>query len=316
MGASISILFFLSMLGLLGISLILGIIILLISIIKRRKNKINKILTTIGCLLLFFPLIIILLNLGIIRNNIANKKSYDSMIEKWENTRIHYRKASQDVVNYLLKSIENNDIETLSNMFSVETQDASNFESEIESFLKNVPNNLNEYSYEKILESPTISYNYGDVTVELDGYYIFTKDNSTIYLYFSGFSESDKDKNKLGLKKIYLQSDKAKILEIEAKNDFEYENNFLGVKDDEYYSIVFYPELKKNSELIIKDHENIICHIDVNEEFNVKNIDNYPYRFVDYNINPTQEELIKAFESSDNVNDIISLFRNPNTSNK
>ena len=140
----------------LGLLILIGAIICLVSIIKakKQKKKINKISTLIGGALIILPLVFIT-SIYDWKNEISqddNTSDYNNLVEKWSNSYTSWNTANDDVIQYLLNGIESRDVEVISNMFSEETRNKSNFQSEVNEFLENVPENFNEYTYNKRIE--------------------------------------------------------------------------------------------------------------------------------------------------------------------
>ncbi len=298
----------------LGLLILTGAIIFLVSIIKakKQKKKINKISTLIGCVLIILPLVFIT-SIYDWKNEISqddNTSDYNNLGEKWSNSYTSKNTANDDVIQYLLKGIESRDVEIISNMFSEETRNKSNFQSEVNEFLENVPEDFNEYTYKEITSSRSGSYSKGTSTKELDSNYIFQKDNKVIYLSYSGYIENDSEKSKIGLEKLYLQSAEAKILEREEENDIQSKYLFMMPDGSEYRERT---TTNNQEKYVIKDNQILVCYIDVDEEFEFKIIKNYyPYRFNSYDRSITKDELINAYEQSRKVEDIVSLLGDPN----
>lgn len=298
----------------LGLLILIGTIICLVSIIKakKQKKKINKISTLIGGVLIILPLVFIT-SIYDWKNEISqddNTSDYNNLVEKWSNSYTSWNTANDDVIQYLLNGIESRDIEIISNMFSEETRNKSNFQSEVNEFLENVPENFNEYTYKAISSSQPGSYSKGTSTRELNSSYIFQKDNKVIYLSYSGYIENDSEKSKIGLEKLYLQSAEAKILEREEENDIQSKYLFMMPDGSDYRERTTTDNQEK---YVIKDNQILVCYIDVDEEFEFKIIkNNYPYRFNSYDRSITKDELINAYEQSRKVEDIVSLLGDPN----
>ena len=298
----------------LGLLILTGAIIFLVSIIKakKQKKKINKISTLIGCVLIILPLVFIT-SIYDWKNEISqddNTSDYNNLVEKWSNSYTSWNTANDDVIQYLLNGIESRDVEIISNMFSEETRNKSNFQSEVNEFLENVPENFNEYTYKAISSSQPGSYSKGTSTRELNSSYIFQKDNKVIYLSYSGYIENDSEKSKIGLEKLYLQSAEAKILEREEENDIQSKYLFMMPDGSDYRERTTTDNQEK---YVIKDNQILVCYIDVDEEFEFKIIKNYyPYRFNSYDRSITKDELINAYEQSRKVEDIVSLLGDPN----
>ena len=298
----------------LGLLILIGAIICLVSIIKakKQKKKINKISTLIGCVLIILPLVFIP-SIYDWKNEISqddNTSDYNNLVEKWSNSYTSWNTANDDVIQYLLNGIESRDVEVISNMFSEETRNKSNFQSEVNEFLENVPENFNEYTYKAISSSQPGSYSKGTSTRELNSSYIFQKDNKVIYLSYSGYIENDSEKSKIGLEKLYLQSAEAKILEREEENDIQSKYLFMMPDGSDYRERTTTDNQEK---YVIKDNQILVCYIDVDEEFEFKIIKNYyPYRFNSYDRSITKDELINAYEQSRKVEDIVSLLGDPN----
>lgn len=298
----------------LGLLILTGAIIFLVSIIKakKQKKKINKISTLIGCVLIILPLVFIT-SIYDWKNEISqddNTSDYNNLGEKWSNSYTSKNTANDDVIQYLLKGIESRDVEIISNMFSEETRNKSNFQSEVNEFLENVPEDFNEYTYKEITSSRSGSYSKGTSTKELDSNYIFQKDNKVIYLSYSGYIENDSERSKIGLEKLYLQSAEAKILEREEENDIQSKYLFMMPDGSEYRERT---TTNNQEKYVIKDNQILVCYIDVDEEFEFKIIKNYyPYRFNSYDRSITKDELINAYEQSRKVEDIVSLLGDPN----
>ena len=298
----------------LGLLILIGTIICLVSIIKakKQKKKINKISTLIGGVLIILPLVFIT-SIYDWKNEISqddNTSDYNNLVEKWSNSYTSWNTANDDVIQYLLNGIESRDIEIISNMFSEETRNKSNFQSEVNEFLENVPENFNEYTYKAISSSQPRSYSKGTSTRELNSSYIFQKDNKVIYLSYSGYIENDSEKSKIGLEKLYLQSAEAKILEREEENDIQSKYLFMMPDGSDYRERTTTDNQEK---YVIKDNQILVCYIDVDEEFEFKIIENnYPYRFNSYDRSITKDELINAYEQSRKVEDIVSLLGDPN----
>ena len=298
----------------LGLLILIGTIICLVSIIKakKQKKKINKISTLIGGALILLPLVFIT-SIYDWKNEISqddNTSDYNNLVEKWSNSYTSGNTANDDVIQYLLNGIESRDVEIISNMFSEETRNKSNFQSEVNEFLENVPENFNEYTYKAISSSQPRSYSKGTSTRELNSSYIFQKDNKVIYLSYSGYIENDSEKSKIGLEKLYLQSAEAKILEREEENDIQSKYLFMMPDGSDYRERTTTDNQEK---YVIKDNQILVCYIDVDEEFEFKIIKNYyPYRFNSYDRSITKDELINAYEQSRKVEDIVSLLGDPN----
>lgn len=298
----------------LGLLILIGTIICLVSIIKakKQKKKINKISTLIGGALIILPLVFIT-SIYDWKNEISqddNTSDYNNLVEKWSNSYTSWNTANDDVIQYLLNGIESRDVEIISNMFSEETRNKSNFQSEVNEFLENVPENFNEYTYKAISSSQPRSYSKGTSTRELNSSYIFQKDNKVIYLSYSGYIENDSEKSKIGLEKLYLQSAEAKILEREEENDIQSKYLFMMPDGSDYRERTTTDNQEK---YVIKDNQILVCYIDVDEEFEFKIIkNNYPYRFNSYDRSITKDELINAYEQSRKVEDIVSLLGDPN----
>ena len=298
----------------LGLLILIGAIIFLVSIIKakKQKKKINKISALIGCDLIILPLVFIT-SIYDWKNEISQDDStsdYNNLVEKWSNSYTSWNTANDDVIQYLLNGIESRDVEIISNMFSEETRNKSNFQSEVNEFLENVPENFNEYTYKAISSSQPRSYSKGTSTRELNSSYIFQKDNKVIYLSYSGYIENDSEKSKIGLEKLYLQSAEAKILEREEENDIQSKYLFMMPDGSDYRERTTTDNQEK---YVIKDNQILVCYIDVDEEFEFKIIkNNYPYRFNSYDRSITKDELINAYEQSRKVEDIVSLLGDPN----
>lgn len=298
----------------LGLLILIGAIIFLVSIIKakKQKKKINKISALIGCVLIILPLVFIT-SIYDWKNEISQDDStsdYNNLVEKWSNSYTSWNTANDDVIQYLLNGIESRDVEIISNMFSEETRNKSNFQSEVNEFLENVPENFNEYTYKAISSSQPGSYSKGTSTRELNSSYIFQKDNKVIYLSYSGYIENDSEKSKIGLEKLYLQSAEAKILEREEENDIQSKYLFMMPDGSEYRERT---TTNNQEKYVIKDNQILVCYIDVDEEFEFKIItNNYPYRFNSYDRSITKDELINAYEQSRKVEDIVSLLGDPN----
>lgn len=298
----------------LGLLILIGTIICLVSIIKakKQKKKINKISTLIGGALIILPLVFIT-SIYDWKNEISqddNTSDYNNLVEKWSNSYTSGNTANDDVIQYLLNGIESRDVEIISNMFSEETRNKSNFQSEVNEFLENVPENFNEYTYKAISSSQPRSYSKGTSTRELNSSYIFQKDNKVIYLSYSGYIENDSEKSKIGLEKLYLQSAEAKILEREEENDIQSKYLFMMPDGSDYRERTTTDNQEK---YVIKDNQILVCYIDVDEEFEFKIIkNNYPYRFNSYDRSITKDELINAYEQSRKVEDIVSLLGDPN----
>ena len=298
----------------LGLLILIGTIICLVSIIKakKQKKKINKISTLIGCVLIILPLVFIP-SIYDWKNEISqddNTSDYNNLVEKWSNSYTSWNTANDDVIQYLLNGIESRDVEIISNMFSEETRNKSNFQSEVNEFLENVPENFNEYTYKAISSSQPGSYSKGTSTRELNSSYIFQKDNKVIYLSYSGYIENDSEKSKIGLEKLYLQSAEAKILEREEENDIQSKYLFMMPDGSDYRERTTTDNQEK---YVIKDNQILVCYIDVDEEFEFKIIkNNYPYRFNSYDRSITKDELINAYKQSRKVEDIVSLLGDPN----
>lgn len=298
----------------LGLLILIGTIICLVSIIKakKQKKKINKISTLIGGVLIILPLVFIT-SIYDWENEISqddNTSDYNNLVEKWSNSYTSWNTANDDVIQYLLNGIESRDVEVISNMFSEETRNKSNFQSEVNEFLENVPENFNEYTYKAISSSQPGSYSKGTSTRELNSSYIFQKDNKVIYLSYSGYIENDSEKSKIGLEKLYLQSAEAKILEREEENDIQSKYLFMMPDGSDYRERTTTDNQEK---YVIKDNQILVCYIDVDEEFEFKIIkNNYPYRFNSYDRSITKDELINAYKQSRKVEDIVSLLGDPN----
>ncbi len=298
----------------LGLLILIGTIICLVSIIKakKQKKKINKISTLIGGVLIILPLVFIT-SIYDWENEISqddNTSDYNNLVEKWSNSYTSWNTANDDVIQYLLNGIESRDVEIISNMFSEETRNKSNFQSEVNEFLENVPENFNEYTYKAISSSQPGSYSKGTSTRELNSSYIFQKDNKVIYLSYSGYIENDSEKSKIGLEKLYLQSAEAKILEREEENDIQSKYLFMMPDGSDYRERTTTDNQEK---YVIKDNQILVCYIDVDEEFEFKIIkNNYPYRFNSYDRSITKDELINAYKQSRKVEDIVSLLGDPN----
>lgn len=298
----------------LGLLILIGTIICLVSIIKakKQKKKINKISTLIGGALIILPLVFIT-SIYDWENEISqddNTSDYNNLVEKWSNSYTSWNTANDDVIQYLLNGIESRDVEIISNMFSEETRNKSNFQSEVNEFLENVPENFNEYTYKAISSSQPGSYSKGTSTRELNSSYIFQKDNKVIYLSYSGYIENDSEKSKIGLEKLYLQSAEAKILEREEENDIQSKYLFMMPDGSDYRERTTTDNQEK---YVIKDNQILVCYIDVDEEFEFKIIkNNYPYRFNSYDRSITKDELINAYKQSRKVEDIVSLLGDPN----
>ena len=298
----------------LGLLILIGTIICLVSIIKakKQKKKINKISTLIGGVLIILPLVFIT-SIYDWENEISqddNTSDYNNLVEKWSNSYTSWNTANDDVIQYLLNGIESRDVEIISNMFSEETRNKSNFQSEVNEFLENVPENFNEYTYKAISSSQPGSYSKGTSTRELNSSYIFQKDNKVIYLSYSGYIENDSEKSKIGLEKLYLQSAEAKILEREEENDIQSKYLFMMPDGSDYRERTTTDNQEK---YVIKDNQILVCYIDVDEEFEFKIIKNYyPYRFNSYDRSITKDELINAYKQSRKVEDIVSLLGDPN----
>ncbi len=298
----------------LGLLILIGTIICLVSIIKakKQKKKINKISTLIGGVLIILPLVFIT-SIYDWENEISqddNTSDYNNLVEKWSNSYTSWNTANDDVIQYLLNGIESRDVEIISNMFSEETRNKSNFQSEVNEFLENVPENFNEYTYKEISSSQPGSYSKGTSTRELNSSYIFQKDNKVIYLSYSGYIENDSEKSKIGLEKLYLQSAEAKILEREEENDIQSKYLFMMPDGSDYRERTTTDNQEK---YVIKDNQILVCYIDLDEEFEFKIIkNNYPYRFNSYDRSITKDELINAYKQSRKVEDIVSLLGDPN----
>lgn len=123
--------------------LLISIIISSVKIFKLKKNKgmINK-----SRVIIIFVLIIFLI-ISILWTFVDLDIDSDSMVEKWNNKRSHSNIANKDVITYLFDGVKNNDVQKISNMFSEETRNKSNFQNELTLFFENVPKDIYEYSY-------------------------------------------------------------------------------------------------------------------------------------------------------------------------
>lgn len=286
--------------------LLISIIISSVKIFKLKKNKgmINK-----SRVIIIFVLIIFLI-ISILWTFVDLDIDSDSMVEKWNNKRSHSNIANKDVITYLFDGVKNNDVQKISNMFSEETRNKSNFQNELTLFFENVPKDIYEYSYKNIGTYNPKKYDFTKITENLSSTYILQKEDKIIYLYFSGYTVNDEGESKIGLEKLYLQSAQAKILENEELDDANLENRFIGILDKS--NSFRYPK-NYESEYVIDDEKIIDCIIAVDENFELKIIKNQPYRYNYYERNISKDELINSFKQSNKTEDLIKLLGNPNS---
>lgn len=274
---------------------LIGIVFILISFLIRKNDgtqmdekreklkKSGKTLLKIPTVAIFLLVFVVLGN--IIINHIKGL-GYNNLADKWKHQRVTDTMAQNDVIKMFIRAADNGDKDAVILMFSEDIRDNVGFEKQVEEFLLEYPGGFYGLEFDMQGGHSSEDNDYGKKIAYFSCNYEVKKEGQMFYVSFGGCHQNSYDETEVGLEYFCIRSEKAKVLADEIGRSIDTEKN------------------------------PIIAEINVEEDFEIRRIDDEPWKFTSIDRKLTKDEVIDALRNSEYLDGVIWLLGEPNGWNR